>query len=87
MEQNQDIVIYQSDNGSPKIAVRLENQTVWLTQAQMAELFVTSRPNITMHIKNIFDEGELTEDSVCKDFLHTAADSKNYQTQNERRAK
>jgi hypothetical protein len=53
---------------------------VWLTQNQLAELFQTSRPNITMHIKNIFDEGELSEISVCKDFLHTASDGKNYKT-------
>jgi len=53
---------------------------VWLTQAQLAELFKTSRPNITMHIKNIFDEGELSEVSVCKDFLHTATDGKKYNT-------
>ena len=75
-----EIIIYQSADGTPKIEVQIENETVWLTQAQLAELFNTSRPNITMHIKNIFDEGELSETSVCKDFLHTASDGKKYIT-------
>ena len=78
--QNSEIIIYESDDGKPQISVRVENETVWLTQAQLAELFDTSRPNITMHIKNIFDEGELVGDSVCKDFLHTAGDGKKYNT-------
>ncbi len=79
-EQNDAIIIYESDGGQPNIEVRVESETVWLTQAKLAELFKTSRPNITMHIKNIFDEGELDEDSVCKDFLHTASDDKQYKT-------
>src|SRR3989338_2283704 len=74
------IIIYEGADGAPSIDVRVENETVWLTQAQLAELFNTSRPNITMHIKNIFDEGELSEVSVCKDFLHTATDGKKYNT-------
>jgi len=78
--QSNSIIIYESKNGQPGIEVRLENETVWLTQAQMAELFGTSRPNTTMHIKNIFEEGELNKDSVCKDFLHTATDGKKYNT-------
>ena len=68
---NSEIIIYEGDSGQPSIEVRIEGETVWLTQAKLAELFTTSRPNITMHIKNIFDEGELNEDSVCKDLLHT----------------
>lgn len=79
-QPDNEIIIYQSADGTPYIEVRVENETVWLSQAQLAELFNTSRPNITMHIKNIFDEGELNETSVCKDFLHTAADGKNYNT-------
>lgn len=79
-ELNSEIIIYQGKDGEPSIEVRLENETVWLTQAQLAELFNTSRPNITMHIKNIFNEGELDEISVCKDFLHTASDDKKYKT-------
>jgi len=74
-----EMILYQPDN-SVKLDVFLENDTVWLTQAQMAELFQTTRPNITMHIKNVFDEGELKEVSVSKDFLHTAADGKRYAT-------
>jgi hypothetical protein len=73
-------VIYETDDKTAKVNVRLEEETVWLTQAQLADLFLTSRPNITMHIKNILEEGELQEVSVCKDFLHTAADGKNYNT-------
>jgi len=79
-EPNSEIIIYEGDSGQPNIEVRIEGETVWLTQAKLAELFKTSRPNITMHIKNIFDEGELNEDSVCKDFLHTATDGKKYNT-------
>lgn len=78
--QNNSIIIYESKNGQLGIEVRLEDETVWLTQAQMADLFGTSRPNVTMHIKNIFEEEELIEDSVCKDFLHTATDGKKYNT-------
>ena len=60
--------------------VRVENETVWLTQAQMTELFQTTRNNITLHIRNIFKEGELEESSVCKESLLTAADGKRYKT-------
>ena len=63
-----------------KLKVRLENETVWLTQAQMAELFQSTRNNITLHIRNIFKEGELEENSVCKGSLLTAADGKAYRT-------
>jgi hypothetical protein len=75
-----DFVIYETDNSVAKVSVRLEEETVWLTQANLADLFQTSRPNVTMHIKNILEEGELQEISVCKDFLHTASDGKNYNT-------
>ena len=79
-EPQSEMIIYEGADGVPRIEVRIENENVWLTQAQLAELFNTSRPNITMHIKNIFDEGELGEFSVCKDFLHTATDGKKYNT-------
>ncbi|MDR1939597.1 MAG: virulence RhuM family protein [Clostridiales bacterium] len=81
MEDNQ-IIIYRTDDGKTKISVKLDSslETVWLTQAQMAELFGTSRANVTIHISNVFKEGELEESSVCKDFLHTASDGKNYNT-------
>ena len=73
------IVLYQPDD-TISLEVKLEEDTVWLTQAQMTELFRTTRNNITMHIRNIFSEGELEEDSVCKEFLRTAADGKKYRT-------
>lgn len=79
-ETQNEIIIYEGKNGLPHLEVQISGETVWLTQNQLAELFQTSRPNITMHIKNIFDEGELSEISVCKDFLHTASDGKNYKT-------
>jgi len=63
------IIIYQTESGETKLEVRLENETVWLTQKLMAELFQTTPQNITIHLKNIFDEGELSEVSTCKDFL------------------
>ena len=80
MENNSQIIIYQTENGETKLEVRLENETVWLTQKLMAELFQTTIPNINMHISNIFIEGELDANSVIKDFLITAADGKNYRT-------
>ena len=60
--------------------MHVENDTVWLTQAQMSELFQTTRNNITLHTRNIFKEGELEEGSVCKESLLTAADGKRYMT-------
>lgn len=73
------IVLYQPDD-SIRLEVKLDQDTVWLTQAQMTELFRTTRNNITMHIRNIFKEKELDEKSVCKESLHTAADGKRYRT-------
>lgn len=64
-----EIIIYQTQDGQTKIDVRIENETVWLTQNQMAELFQTTKQNISLHIKNIFEEGELTEASTVKDYL------------------
>ena len=66
-----EIIIYQNTEGGIKVDVRLEEETVWLTQAQMAELFGKGRTTITEHIKNIFEEGELEEKLVCRDFRHT----------------
>lgn len=77
---NNEIIIYEGDGGQPNIEVRMSGDTVWLTQAQLAELFNTSRPNITMHIKNIFEEQELDDKAVCQDFLHAAKDGKKYNT-------
>jgi hypothetical protein len=69
MENNSQIIIYQTENGQTKLDVRLEDETVWLTQKLMAELFQTTPQNITIHLKNIFEEDELTEIATCKDFL------------------
>lgn len=70
MKQDQ-IVIYQTEDGQTQIDVRLENETVWLTQAQMAELFQKDRTVITRHINNVFKEGELEKEVVCAKFAHT----------------
>lgn len=67
-----EILIYQNQNGHIKIDVRLEDETVWLTQDQMATLFGKGRSTITEHIANVFSEGELMEDMVCRKFRHTA---------------
>ncbi len=69
MENKSQIIIYQTEDGKTKLDVRLENETVWLTQKMIAELFQTTSQNITIHLKNIYDEDELSEDSTCKDFL------------------
>ena len=64
-----EILLYQTEDGKTKIDVRLEEETVWLSQVQMAELFQTTKQNISLHIKNIFEEGELQENSTVKDYL------------------
>ena len=79
IESKGEIVMYQPDE-TIKLEVRVEDETVWLTQAQMAELFLTTRNNITLHINNIFKERELVESSVRKESLLTAADGKKYRT-------
>ena len=77
-EQNQ-IILYRP-NDTISLEVRLENDTVWLSQAQMTELFGSTKQNISLHINNIFKEGELKQNSVVKDFLTTALDGKKYRT-------
>ena len=77
IRQNGEIILYQPDS-SIRLEVRMEEDTVWLTQAQMKMLFQTSKQNISLHIGNIFKEGELDKDSVVKDFLTTATDGKKY---------
>jgi hypothetical protein len=81
MKPKSELILYQTEDNRTRIEVRLENETVWLTQAQMAELFQTTIPNVSMHIRNILAEGELQAGSVIKEFLTTAADGKNYQVQ------
>lgn len=66
---NREIIIYQTDDGLIKIDVKIQDETVWLSQQQMSELYGTTKQNISLHIKNIFDENELNENSTVKEFL------------------
>lgn len=75
------IVIYRGVKGGLRLDVKLENDTAWLTQQQMAELFNKGRSTITEHVGNVFREKELDEKSVCRKFRHTAADGKSYETE------
>jgi hypothetical protein len=75
------IILYTTDDGLAKLQLRSLDGTVWLTQAEIAELFEKGRTTIVEHIQNIFSEGELLENSVCRNFRHTAADGKNYDVQ------
>ena len=72
------VIIYTANDGKTKIDVKLEEDTLWLTQAQMCELYQTSKSNVSEHIKHIFEEGELNEESVVRKFRTTAADGKEY---------
>ncbi len=72
------LIVYQTDDGRMAVDVRLEDETVWLTQAQMQELFGRERSVVTKHISNIFKEGELDKNAVCAKFAHTAMDGKTY---------
>ena len=80
MEKMNEIVLFETEDKAVTLSVPVEQETVWLTQAQMTELFNTSKQNVSLHINNCFKEGELDKDSVVKDFLTTAADGKNYKT-------
>ncbi|MDD4202906.1 MAG: virulence RhuM family protein [Candidatus Omnitrophica bacterium] len=75
---NNEIIIYESDDGKSGISVRVESETVWLTQTQMVDLFHSSKANVSEHIKHIFEEGELAKNSVVRKFRTTASDGKNY---------
>ena len=79
MEENK-VMIYIASDGQTKIDVKLEDETLWLTQAQMCELYQTSKSNVSEHIKHIFEDGELQEDSVVRKFRTTAIDGKSYLT-------
>lgn len=74
----QDIILYRTDDGRSAVALYARDGNVWLNQAQLAELFVTSVPNVSMHIANILKDGELNPNSVVKDYLITATDGKQY---------
>ena len=67
--ENSEIIIYQTEDGRTRIEVRMENETVWLSQAQMAELFQTTKQNVSLHINNAFAEGELTPEATVKEYL------------------
>ena len=73
-----EIIIYQANQASAQIEVRIEEESVWLSQSQMATLFNQTKQNISLHINNCFKEKELESMSVVKDFLTTAKDGKNY---------
>ena len=76
MNENNQIIIYQTEDGQTQVDVRMENETVWLTQAQMAELFKSSRTNIVEHIQHIYDEEELDEISTCRKFRQVRQEGK-----------
>ncbi len=77
-ELKTEFLLYRTDDGKIRIETRMENETVWLTQAQMCELFDKNKRTISEHIRNIFSEGELRKEQVVRKFRTTAADGKNY---------
>ena len=81
-ENKGDIIIYQTDGGLTKLEVKLEDETVWLSQQQMADLYLTSRTNVVEHIKHIFDEGELDEESTCRKFRQVRLEGNREVTRN-----
>lgn len=76
-----EVVLYEAPSGEVRLDVRLDRDTVWLRQAQMADLFGRERSVVTKHLRNAFADGELEADSVCANFAHTAADGKTYQVE------
>ncbi len=80
LQSSHNIVIYKTKDG-PELKVKLEKETLWLTQSQIAILFGTKRPAITKHLNNIFKSGKLDKNSVCSILEHTASDGKKYKTQ------
>lgn len=75
-----EMLIYQNEDGSVKLEVRIEDENIWLTQQLMAKLFDTTKQNVGLHLKNIFKDRELSPDSVVKESFTTAADGKQYRT-------
>lgn len=75
-----ELILYTSDDGQTRLHLRMEAETIWLSQLEIAELFQTTKQNVSLHAKNIFADGELRPDSVVKESLTTAADGKNYRT-------
>lgn len=80
MAKENEIVLFETEDAKVRLTVPIQEDTVWLTQAQMTELFDTTKQNVSLHINNCFKEGELDKGSVVKDFLTTASDGKNYKT-------
>lgn len=80
MEGKGEVIVYKTEDGQSQVDVLLKNDTVWLTQSQLTELFKQTKQNISLHINNIFKEGELHKNSVVKEFLTTASDGKKYKT-------
>jgi hypothetical protein len=78
MNNQSEIIIYQTEDGQTKIDVRMENETVWLSLDKMAQLFQRDKSTVSRHIRNVFEEGELDQNSVVANFATTAADGKNY---------
>ena len=78
MREQQNIIIYNTADGKASVSLYAKDGMVWMSQNQLAELFATSVPNISMHISNIFKEKELEQNSVLKDYLTTASDGKEY---------
>ena len=75
-----ELILYQTEDGATSVQLRVEGGTVWLTQLELAELFQTTKQNISLHVRNILQEGELAADRVVKEDLTTAADGKRYRT-------
>lgn len=80
MDNHGEMLIYQTEDGLTKIDVNMQDETVWLSQAEMTKLFQTTKQNISLHINNIFKDGELEKASVVKEYLTAGADGKNYKT-------
>jgi hypothetical protein len=76
-----ELVLYRSTDGTVRLDVQLEQETIWLSQSQIADLFDAERSVITKHLRNVFTSGELDRTAVCAKFAHTADDGKTYQTQ------
>lgn len=76
----ENLILFKTDDGQIKLDVKLDGETVWLTQAQMVELYQSNKANVSEHIKHIFAEGELSKNSVVRKFRTTAADGKSYET-------
>jgi hypothetical protein len=78
MQEKQDIIIYKTQDGKAAVSLYAKDGSAWINQQQLAELFDTTKQNISLHISNILEENELNETAVVKDYLTTASDGKNY---------